>query len=190
MERTDTGCAHTKVREGRLSAPLRMARGSELWWWEEKCSGKQGGFLVEDARGQESNPSHPCRCDQLAPALLAVQQQVNTAQLSSRRRWPHKTLYALRTGRRRGATFPGIPVFLPGALYYPLRRTLFSLVACTAPPASTHSTQPKLILTNLTPTQEKTCRAAARVVEPGASSAKPRWLVVHATPASPKETPS
>ena len=49
-----------------------MARGSELWWWRGKRSGKAGGFLVADAGGQESKPSDPCRREQLAPALLAV----------------------------------------------------------------------------------------------------------------------
>lgn len=165
-----TDARHTKAIDSRLSAPLRMARRSELWWWRGKCSGKQGGFVVDDAGGQESKPSDPCRREQLAPALLAmdITNKQHGTQLS-RRRWMaqlplYKGLQPTSSRPRSRAFQPPSPGTLYHARTEPSPRGVHLLHAHIP-----HSQRPPGPA--LTPTQEETCRAAAKAVQPGASSA-------------------
>jgi hypothetical protein len=69
------GTHRRRVRSRRRQTLVRAAQNGSplgaLVMGREKCSGKQGGFLVEDAGVKRSKP-YPCRWKPLAPALLAV----------------------------------------------------------------------------------------------------------------------
>jgi hypothetical protein len=83
---TQKGKRRTLVRAAQDGSPL----GALVMEKEVQRAGNKVGSWWRTAGGRESNPSHPCRCDQPTSASLIGrrhhQQQVNTAQFS-RSRW-------------------------------------------------------------------------------------------------------